>query len=233
MDLLKLVPSGKFSDFTIVCNDHSFLVHKAVLFARSRSSFFRTCVDSEFKESQNNLLVLEDVINEAFSLILASIYLGRLPRIDEVAAIWPEMLGLIEQRSKTVYDLREVELLIKVYTLADRFMMEGTRKEATSKIIEQLSKAMDYSTTHSDVAAVLRSVYTAVGDDPYRFRAKITATCAVREDLSIMSESEEVRKVVEEEDPAGWAAALEAVRIHKSKPVGDTRRTAVPFPRLD
>lgn len=44
---LKLLKDGKLTDFKIVCDDHTFNVHKAIVSAKS--PFWNTCVKGDFE----------------------------------------------------------------------------------------------------------------------------------------------------------------------------------------
>jgi hypothetical protein len=72
--LYNLYKEGKFSDFSMICNEKEFQVHKCIL-ATSSSDFFQRLFLSDWKEAETGFIeVPEGISHQAFELFIIYLY---------------------------------------------------------------------------------------------------------------------------------------------------------------
>ncbi|KKY31155.1 putative btb poz domain-containing protein [Diaporthe ampelina] len=114
---LRLLESGEFSDFTIVCGDREWKVHKAIL---SKVPYFNATVGGGFKEAVQQRTTIKEFF-EPFEIqwLLAYIY---FPYFD------PETARL-DTVSKSY-----LETCVRLWQLGDYFQVESMSKLAKEKL---------------------------------------------------------------------------------------------------
>ncbi len=75
-DFMDLFDSGLFSDVEIKCGDQTFKCHKAVL--AIRSDVLARMLLSDFKEGQENVVVIKEIDPEVLRIMLMYIYSGMI-----------------------------------------------------------------------------------------------------------------------------------------------------------
>lgn len=83
-DYASLLANGTFSDVTLVVGQKDFPLHKTIL--STRSPVFARMFASQFKESKENRVVIEEVDEQAFKELLNYIYTGRVENLHENAS---------------------------------------------------------------------------------------------------------------------------------------------------
>jgi len=82
-DLHKLVNNQKYSDICFNVSGKTFYAHKNIL--STRSELFLASISSGMKESQNNVISLNDIEPEVFEYILTFLYTGSVRVMPELA----------------------------------------------------------------------------------------------------------------------------------------------------
>jgi hypothetical protein len=76
---LKLLKSGKFSDFKIHCRGETFHVHKNIIWMNSDSEYLHVALDGPFQETAQSELTLPEDNAAAVAAILLRIYMLNTP----------------------------------------------------------------------------------------------------------------------------------------------------------
>lgn len=110
---LELFKSGQWSDFTIVCQQDTFNVHRTIIFGHSQ--FFDSAINGTFKEGIERKLDLSNEDPAALSMVLWFIYAGQLDYKNERHCLHNVMPGDDHENF--------LKLLIHVARLADFLLM--------------------------------------------------------------------------------------------------------------
>ena len=97
-DLDKLLNTANCSDFKIVCQGHTYNVHKTILVARS--DVFAAMLSMENEETKTNQMVIEDFDKDVVQQMVKFIYTGSHNKTETVS---PELLLLVDK-----YDLSDL-----------------------------------------------------------------------------------------------------------------------------
>lgn len=113
-----------FADVTISVEGREFQLHRLVLSAQS--CFFRSMFTSNLKEAHNRVIVLQDVSESVFQLLVDYIYHGTVKlRADELQEIYEvsdmyQLTSLFEECSRFLARTVQVGNCLQVMWLADR-----------------------------------------------------------------------------------------------------------------
>ena len=186
-DLLK---TGRYSDFTIICQGVSFKVHKAQL--HPQSAYFRSLFDAGFQESTTGTVTLDESEPIAVAMLLLLIYVGEEGLyLDQVYKVWPNlssgrpMPSTYNQSYLEDYFYEELQTWIKVYALADRLLIEHIATDVALYITNYLGRhllraARDpaiLSFPPTKISKILESIYLATSADDFQLRAETTKWC--------------------------------------------------------
>lgn len=83
-NLSSLLEKGSFSDVTLIIGKREFPAHKAIL--SGRSPVFARMFTSEFRESTENRVVIEEIDEQAFKQLLNYIYTDRIENLPANAS---------------------------------------------------------------------------------------------------------------------------------------------------
>ncbi|GIY03857.1 protein roadkill [Caerostris darwini] len=97
-DMLRLLASRAYSDFTIVVGDHAFAVHTAVLVARS--PVFSKMLQHDMVEKETRRVVIRDVRPVIVQLMLMYMYTGTVRGLE-----FNEAIDLYEAADKYFVDV--------------------------------------------------------------------------------------------------------------------------------
>ncbi|KAK7700354.1 hypothetical protein SLS64_010962 [Diaporthe eres] len=153
----RLLETGEFSDFTIVCGDRDWKVHKAIL---SKVPYFNATVGGGFKETVKEKITIEEFF-EPFEIqwLLSYIY---FPYFD------PESARL-DTTSKSY-----LETCVRLWQLGDYFQVESMAELAKDKLNAGCSRWRRCS----------RTVDTATHGTPFIVDLESAVRQAWREDLA-------------------------------------------------
>ncbi|KKY31156.1 putative btb poz domain-containing protein [Diaporthe ampelina] len=137
-DLLnRLLETGEFSDFSVVCDDRTWKAHKAIL---CRIEYFNKVITSGLKESQENQINIPNFRPFEIDLLLRYIY---HPRVDVEAAC--------DQNPPETF----LEICVRLWQLGDYYGIETLAASAQ----EQLRKRTErYIAEAGHVAEMLKLV---------------------------------------------------------------------------
>lgn len=113
-----------FADVTISVEGREFQLHRLVLSAQS--CFFRSMFTSNLKEAHNRVIVLQDVSESVFQLLVDYIYHGTVKlRAEELQEIYEvsdmyQLTSLFEECSRFLARTVQVGNCLQVMWLADR-----------------------------------------------------------------------------------------------------------------
>ncbi|XP_006903843.1 PREDICTED: LOW QUALITY PROTEIN: kelch repeat and BTB (POZ) domain containing 4 [Elephantulus edwardii] len=113
-----------FADVTISVEGREFQLHRLVLSAQS--CFFRSMFTSNLKEAHNRVIVLQDISESVFQLLVDYIYHGTVKlRADELQEIYEvsdmyQLTSLFEECSRFLARTVQVGNCLQVMWLADR-----------------------------------------------------------------------------------------------------------------
>lgn len=119
---LDALATGTFSDLELVCQEHTFKVHKVILTAAS--GYFKSAINSSMLESQNSRIVLQDEDPSLVIRMLIYLYSGDYPKVStskHSGIILSQFMSVrddYEHAHKTWYG--SAELALRLYELADR-----------------------------------------------------------------------------------------------------------------
>jgi len=103
-DLNSIFTTQHHTDVTVSCEDKEFQCHKNIL--TSRSSVFKTMLESNMKEKESGRVEIKDMNLEVFEDMLRYIYTSEAPNIDK----HPEKLFAVADQ----YELQELKELCEV-----------------------------------------------------------------------------------------------------------------------
>lgn len=113
-----------FADVTISVEGREFQLHRLVLSAQS--CFFRSMFTSNLKEAHNRVIILQDVSESVFQLLVDYIYHGTVKlRAEELQEIYEvsdmyQLTSLFEECSRFLARTVQVGNCLQVMWLADR-----------------------------------------------------------------------------------------------------------------
>lgn len=205
----ELLKTSRFSDFTVRCEGKEFHVHKAQLY--TQSGFFRSLLDSDFKESAENAVTLEETSPVAVGMLLLIMYVGQPGRhLDEIYKMWPDIVpaGTISnEQTKSlatltpIHDFFDLELKVMIdgYALADRLLMDGIAQVLAQHILLQIR--LDYFERFAvalttENSPMLGHIYASTNPSDASLRHEITLLCAHNRHKI----SNDLVKLVEERD---------------------------------
>lgn len=148
---LELYESEAFTDARINCGESEFKVHKAILAARS--PVFNAMLNTEMKESKNNVIEINEVDPKAMKIFLKTVYTG----VEETKPIPTEFISDVLDLAEK-YDLKDlkehcvsqIQNTVGVRTattfmiLADKYHLEDARKTVVmfmKKNLEEVRKS--------------------------------------------------------------------------------------------
>ncbi|KGO75155.1 Uncharacterized protein PITC_058250 [Penicillium italicum] len=181
----------KYSDFTIVCGDGEYAVHKCIVC--TRSTFFAKACDGGFEESSTNTVVLQEepvlverMIDYLYSLdyqiedclldsdhdssekppVLCD-YEGATTFTESYAqnaqsGMDDNSLGNTDEHL-TPFDPLSFHILM--YSLADRMFIEGLKALSKGKVERGLVQRLDANTFQSAIMEIYRKQSKSVGGD--------------------------------------------------------------------
>ena len=172
---ISLLKDPKFSDMTVVCGEHIFRVHKAIIC--SAFPFFAKCLESAFKESHTSTVTIGET--EPFTLGLALIYIyTKGYDIGDARNVWVNVKDATEAQSQR-FSTTINSLL--VYELAGRLLMPEMQKYASEKFKSNLNghkwdvkKLKEEGTMYADLCDVLKQVYQRLPEDDTDIRVQAT-----------------------------------------------------------
>ncbi|KAL2158848.1 hypothetical protein VTH06DRAFT_4040 [Thermothelomyces fergusii] len=150
LSLHRLFEERTYSDLTIICGDHEFNVHKAVICPRS--SFFAKACDSLFQEGSTGVVSLPDDDPQIVKLMLHYLYHLDYPRqpgatqgrITVSKAEIPDSLkytGIVIARNDRVpksFEEPNLSIHAKLYALAEKYDMQTLKTLALEKFKEEV-----------------------------------------------------------------------------------------------
>lgn len=161
----QFLSTGDFSDFTIVCGDREFKVHRVVLCAQSR--YFRAaCKEESFKEGTSRRLELQED-PEVFEGVLSFLYTGdyKIPGNDEKVQDCNVSASEEETNAKPPA-AEELAVLanwhVQIYASAERLCLPKLKKLAAERFAKRLSclkYLKDIKEKGKVIAAIIPEVY--------------------------------------------------------------------------
>ncbi|XP_065209112.1 speckle-type POZ protein-like [Planococcus citri] len=148
-----------FSDMTISVKDKNYLVHKAILAARS--SVFRAMFKSNMQESQNNHITITDIERETFEEMLYYIYTGKAQNLNESAfELLPvadkyDLKGLRIMCEKVLYKKLAPDNALKILILADMHRAKELKTLAIRYIKRNATNGDDFKS--DEILEVLKT----------------------------------------------------------------------------
>ena len=130
-------------DVTVTCDDKSFECSKFMLTARSK--VFNSMFQSNMKESQTNIVVIEDLKPSVVAEMLHYIHTGKVPKIDEnaqgllAAADRYQLEDLKRSCEENLISTLKDQNMFNILILSDVYSATKLRKKAIKFITENLS----------------------------------------------------------------------------------------------
>ncbi|KAF2704179.1 hypothetical protein K504DRAFT_159633 [Pleomassaria siparia CBS 279.74] len=126
----------------------NFTVHENIICARS--SFFRTCMNGDWKEFEDRVVKLPEDNPEAVELYIQSLYTGNISQTEEISS------------SSHFY-----VTLGDAYVLADKFMDVYARNVVVEAIFNKVTKSIftEGNAPCADVATMISNIWPVLGPD--------------------------------------------------------------------
>lgn len=139
---IELLKTGKYSDFTIKCGHKCFAVHRIII--ASQSNYFRTAIDSGFKEASENEITIQEASSWVVAVVIVYLYFFEELRgksFEAVAELFGETFADAFENEKD-HTITDLDSTIQVYLLADRLMLEELRLATDRTIGHLLEEAL-------------------------------------------------------------------------------------------
>jgi len=130
-------------DVTVTCKDKSFECSKFMLTARSK--VFNSMFQSNMKESQTNIVVIEDLKPSVVAEMLHYIHTGKVPKIDEnaqellAAADRYQLEDLKRSCEENLISTLKDQNMFDILILSDVYSAARLKKKAIKFVTENLS----------------------------------------------------------------------------------------------
>lgn len=135
-----LLRTGKYSDFTVRCDNKVFNLHKIVL--SYGSEFFRAAIDGGFKESTENLMIVNEAKPWIFAVVVAHLYFGNQTidaLLGKITKSFPKSDAFpVQFTDFETSNLCSFAGAVDIYQLADRMMLQELKQSAQEHIGEFL-----------------------------------------------------------------------------------------------
>ncbi|KAK1977855.1 BTB/POZ protein [Colletotrichum cereale] len=115
-----LLETGKFSDFTIICQGTKFPAHKVVLYAQS--GYFAALFDSNMKEAQEGVVTFDDIEPELMRHLIEFLYEGE----DDY-----------------YFGSLDLELCVNIWILTDRVQARFAMQQVEENLLFRLGGFVD------------------------------------------------------------------------------------------
>lgn len=119
-----LLETGVFSDFSVICGDHTWKTHKAIL---CRTEYFKGAIMRGFKEAQENQISILNFQPFEVGILLRHIYYPSMSLIQQAT---PSFILIIRQQKRTLTLLASEILLSPFSTLVSECGISGTSSKS-------------------------------------------------------------------------------------------------------
>jgi hypothetical protein len=147
-DFASFYDNEKFSDVTLVVGDKKIAAHRNILSARSE--YFARMFDSDFKESKDKIVKIQEDNEELFKLLIKLIYTNDYSELSYEIAMDLIILAqkynfpnLIKSCSRIIFENLKVETCVEILAVAESAQSEDLKTAALNFVLLNLKTVME------------------------------------------------------------------------------------------